>query len=895
MPTLKFTSHAPQKPKTFNLITIKNAQKGSQARRNSQHVGKRVVLSVLGVLFALFVIASIIGAIIITGYVGAINAGLPDAGKFATADMEQSTKIYDRNGKLLYTMVDEYNREFVTLSKIPDKTKWALLSAEDIHFYEHKGIDFGGIISAGLDYLRTGGAASRGASTITQQLVRSTVLNHIQGEDPNARTISRKVKEILASFQLENKLTKDQILELYMNQVNLGGTVYGYQTGAHAFFNKDVSQLDLAESAMLAVIIRAPSTYSNDLYNGQTDEVKKFRDIVLDQMLKHKDLTGVTDDEIAKAKDEPIKITPGSINIQAPHFVFFVIQQLEDKFGPDVIKTGGLSVYTTLDLSVQKIAEDELKKDIKNFKTWYGVHNGAVVVENPKNGEILAMVGSVDYNNTKDKRVDGNVNVAVMPRQMGSSVKPYTYLEAIHLGYNPGTVTPDIKLDLGSYKVDDWDFKYMGLLTMHKALNLSRNIPAVYTLQMIGGASTFLTAAKKLGITTLTDVSQYGLSLTVGAGDMRLIEHTNAFATFADKGVRHDTSTIMKVTDSKSNVLFQSAQDKTAKRVYTEEETYLLNFILCQLPPGQQDKPLGFYYTTGGQQLCGKTGTTTGPKDLVTMLYYPKLVVGVWTGNNNGDKTFGTRGQGWSESVPIVIAHNIMAKLQPKYGKESYSRPANVVTGTVCSDTGLVAGGANCPKATTVFINTNIPAKDTAHKMIPICTKTGLVPSNEAEARANGLVKDVMYLDFKLQNPSQQKAYDSYVTSKLKYKLYKDLPASAPCIADIQISFTAPTGSGPYYVGNTVTLKTSVTGPLAITTVKYYVQGNSTPICTRTGADAPNYPCNYTFLTPGTTTFTAIATDTGAQTGQNTLTLSVTTLPTLTPTPTPTPTVTPTP
>lgn len=878
---MSLNSHS--KPlKSFQFVAVKAAQKGAQKRRNSQYTGKKIFLTILGIFFGMLFISGIIGSILVTGYIGTINASLPDAGKLATQDLEQSTKIYDRKGKLLYTVYGDINREFVALDKIPEKTKWALLAAEDIEFYEHKGIDIPGLMSAAFDYIRTGTRSSRGASTITQQLARNTVLYKVLGNDAYTRDVSRKLKEILVAFQLENKLTKDQILELYMNEVPLGGVVYGFQTASRAYYNKDIGKLSIAESALLSVIVRAPGAYSNDIYNGDLVDVQRYRDIVLDLMLKYKDRTGVTEEEIIAAKEEKIVITPGKVNITAPHFVFYVIQQLEKKFGSDAVRAGGLRVYTTLDLDTQKIAEEELKKHIDKVRGPYNVHNGSVVIINPKNGEVLAMVGSVNYN-SKDKRIDGKVNVAVMSRQMGSSVKPYTYLAAIHKGYNPGTLAPDISMSFGAYKPMNWNFKFDGLMTMRRALNQSRNIPAVYTLQMIGGTDVFLDTAKALGITTLTQRERYGLSLTLGAGEMKLTEHTNAFAIFANKGVKHDISTIVNVTDAKGKEIFKATPEKTAKKVFSEEEVYLLNWILCMMAPGDKDKHVPQYYSASGQTLCGKTGTTTDQKDLVTLLYYPKLAVGVWNGNNNGDRT-----SGWSENVPIVVANNIMKRLVPRYGKEFYTQPANITFTTVCKDTGLGAGnGVDCSKFSTPIIKGKGPAIDTAHKKLPICTNTGKIASNEAEARADGLVKDTLFLDFKLPNSAQQNAYDKYVTEKLKYKLWKNKPEAAPCVPDVTIGFINPSENATFAPGDPIVASVSAFSVSGVVQVEFTIGTIIYPSLlasgkyTCVGCKVPNSAMN------GNLKITARAIDTLAKTG-----VSVRNITVLIPTPIPTPTPT---
>jgi membrane peptidoglycan carboxypeptidase len=509
---------------------------------------------------------------------------------------------------------------------------------------------------------------------------------------------------MLAAFKLEDAYTKKELFEFQMNEVFLGGTTFGYQTGARAYFSKDVGKLTLAESAFLSGIIKAPSYYFNAISNGDLQIAIDRRNEVLDLMLKHSDKTKVTAEQVEKAKKEKLALKPGKVNIKAPHFVFYVIEQLEKEYGKDVVRSGGLRVTTTLDLKTQQVVESKLKYHVNNFKTWYGVNNGAVVVIDPRSGEVLSMVGSVNYNNTKDRRVDGNVNVAVMPRQMGSSVKPYTYMLAFKNGYNPGSPAPDTYLKIGKYVPKNWDNRYYGQMSIRTALNQSRNVSAVYMLNRLGGAPAFVKEAQRLGITTLTKPQNYGLSITLGAAEMKLLEHTNAFAVWANNGVKHAPTVIRQVKDNKGNVIYQYNKKSNEKRVYSVQQSYLMNWVLCMYG-GTLDKHQPRLYDVPGQRICGKTGTTTGPKDLLTIGYYPRLVVGVWTGNNNGKVTFGTRGQGWSENVPLVIMHDIMGTLVPRYGKEAYYQPRGVTKGYVCKGTGRPAySTSTCAKELTVYI-----------------------------------------------------------------------------------------------------------------------------------------------------------------------------------------------
>jgi len=574
-------------------------------------------------------------------------------------------------------MYEDINREYVELSKIPEHTKWAILAAEDITFYDHKGFDLKSIAAALYTKIVEGGEI-RGASTITQQLVRNRILTKVIGEEAYKRDTMRKIKEILISRKMENSLDKDTILELYLNDVPLGGTNYGVQTAAKSYFNKDVTELTLSESAFLAGVIHSPTKYYLLLNKKDKSDGIERRNLVLEAMLRNKDKTRVTEEQIAKAKAEPLNFKQGVVKITAPHFVFYVIDELKAKYGEEILYTRGYQITTTLDLDVQKIAEQEIRNGVNKYKYAYGAYNAAAVVLNPKNGDILAMVGSANYYAKKDKRVDGKVNVTTMPRQMGSAVKSITYLIALKQGWNPGSITPDKPLKIGTYRPMNWDKRYMGNLTMRTALNQSRNVSAVYTLQKIGGAAAFVREAKNLGITTLNQPERYGASITLGAAEMKLLELTNVYAIFANGGVKHTPHGIKEIKTAKGELVFSYNYKADAKRVISKGVAYQLNWILCQMPPHKQDKLMAHMYNSNGQNLCGKTGTTSGPKDLTSFLYYPRLAVGVWNGNNNGKTTFGYAGQGWSTTTSLPIARAIMSRLIPKFGKEWYNKPSEV-------------------------------------------------------------------------------------------------------------------------------------------------------------------------------------------------------------------------
>ena len=867
-----------------------------KSRKNSRRKGhvRQILKTLFITTFILGIVSLIAGIVLVFAYIGYINANLPDINEFINFRPELSTQIFDRKGRLLYTVYGDVNREYITLDRVPNKVKWAVLAAEDATFYDHPGVNFVAIIKAVIR--RALGRTSRltGASTITQQLVRNTILQKLWGSRAYERSITRKIAEMLISMQLEKKFTKDQILELYLNEVPLGSVNYGVVAAAKAYFNKKPQDLTLAEAALLGGIINSPSYYISNAMAGNIEPIKARRNHVLDLMWKYHELTGVTYEEVQKAKQSPVKFNWGKVDIKAPHFVFYVLDELNKKYGEDVVKTGGLKVYTTLDLDVQNVVQDEISKNIPKFCKWYNACNGASVVINPRTGEVLAMVGSVDYNNTKDPRVDGNVNVTTSLRQMGSSVKPYTYMAAFLQGYNPGTPAPDVPMNFGTYRLKNWDNKYEGPLPMAWALNASRNIPAVYTLQLVGGPTTFANIARQLGITTLKSPEHYGLSITLGSAEMKLLEHADAYTAFADMGRYHKYQIFTKILDRDGKVIYKPDFRKNVKRVFSEQETYLMNWILCMIG-GTHHKLMPQLYYAGKQKLCGKTGTTDGPKDLTTILYYPKLVVAVWAGNDNG--ALMKAGQAWSTTVPLPIANAIMRRLVPKFGYEFYRQPAGITKVTVCIDTGLRATkDTKCKKVTVPVLSTRIPSVDNAHKKLPICKVNNKIASNTQEAKQYGLIEEKIYFDYHLANDRQTPYYLKYLKQKLHYSLYKDKPevAECPLSAVPQITIDSPTSGQTFYEGDTITISGSVSGTFNIKRIDLLLDGKMLTSFKNTNVFTYDYPVDSN-LTNGTHTIQIKAVDEKDIFNFNSVQINKEATPTPSPTPSPTPTSTPTP
>jgi len=855
--------------KFFSVSKLDRFKKlsGKKKRRSKKRSGSKGFLGIEKTKLRKFLYI-FLGVLFFLGCIGVLGAGiylknlrdsLPSPDQLIERSSDQSTKIYDRNEELLYTVYGDQNREFVPIEEIPDHTKWALLAAEDIEFYQHKGLDYAGIVMAAIQNTFAGKVV-RGGSTLTQQLVKNTILYDVLGEEAYDKTMSRKIKEALITMQVEQSFTKDEILQMYMNEIALGGVNYGYQAAARAYFNKDVSELDLAESALIAGIISNASIYS-PLYGTNPELAEGRQDFVLDQMLKYSDFTGVTEEEVRAAKEQELKYSEGRIDIKAPHFVFYVKKLLEDEYGVDRVERGGLKVITSLDYKVQEIAEEELREGVESSHR-YNLYNGSLVAMDPNNGDVLAMVGSVDYWNTDDPRIDGNVNIATSLRQTGSSAKPYSYLAAITQGYGPWTEAPDIKMTFGgAYKPVNWDRKYYGLMTAREALVRSRNLPAVYTLQL-AGINNMITVAEKLGITTLSDKANYGLSLALGSGEMKLLEHTAAFGVFANEGVRAETTPILKVETSSGEVLYEKTEP-TTQRVFDEKEIYTLNYMLCDLG-GHGDRIGGNRYNVQGKHVCYKTGTTNGPKDVLTVMYHPNLVVGVWGGNNNNEDMPGA----WGSIVPLVITHAFTQRVADQYPVETYSRPSGILSTKVCTDTGKVPeDDTDCETENTIYITGHAPSTD-KREVVYVCEENGLIAENEEAARKYDLLEEYVFLNNDLENSLQQNTYDRFVRNIKGANYITEKPKSGVCPLPLGpnnapiVELDSPKSGQEVKTGGSLKISGSVRALESIETFTVSIDGN--PISGATLKDDGTFSITYsvpTDMTLGTHTVLVSAKD----------------------------------
>ncbi len=576
---------------------------------------------------ALFIIAIVLllgGAATGAGFVAWVIRDLPNPGDLARRTIPLSTKIYDRTGKvLLYDIHGLEKRTILTdLKQVPDHVKWAIISIEDQDFYNHKGFDLRGIARAIFKDIVYGGKV-QGGSTITQQFIKNSILT-------SEKTLTRKLKELILAYEIEKKYTKDQILLMYLNEIPYGSTIYGIEAAAQTFFGKTVTDITPAEGAMLAAIPQAPTYYSP--YGNHRDELEQRQRWILDQMVKQGRMDSASAE---KAKQQTLTFQPKREAIVAPHFVFYVRELLTEQFGEKMVEEGGLRVTTTLDAPLQKIAEETIAKQVPINEKQYNAGNAALVALDPKNGQVLTMVGSRDYFDTEH---DGQVNVVLRPRQPGSSFKPIVYAAAFLKGYTPDTILFDVETTFKTqieknYAPKNYNGKEYGPVTVRKALAGSLNIPAVKMIYLTG-VDQVLDLAVKMGYTTLMDRSRFGLSLVLGGGEIKLLEHAAAFGIFATEGMRYPTVGILKVEDQSGRLLFEWKQPK-GERVFDTETARLISGILSN------NSERAFIFgeknslTLGDRPVAAKTGTTNDFHDAWTIGYTPTLVTGVWVGNNN--------------------------------------------------------------------------------------------------------------------------------------------------------------------------------------------------------------------------------------------------------------------
>lgn len=548
----------------------------------------------------------------------------PTIQEFENASRKQTSVIYDRTGThILYEIYGEENRKALTPDQIPENIREATIAIEDENFYSHPGIDIVAIARAMTVNLEQG-TYEQGASTITQQLARSVLLSR-------EKTLTRKIKEVLLAIKIDSYYSKSEILDRYLNQVPYGSNAYGIEAAAQTFFNKPAKALTLGEATLLAALPNAPTLYSP--YGNHRDLLVNRQKIIIGKLLKE---GWITKEEAVAAVNESAveKVVPLKRDIVAPHFVFYVMEELEKKYGREFLEQAGLKIYTTLDMNLQNRAEEVIQKEAER-NVALGATNAALVALDAQEGEVLAMVGSRDYFN---KAIDGQVNIATSPRQPGSSFKPLVYAKAFEKGFQPETILFDLPTSFGAdgsgneYKPMNYDERFRGRLSMRESLANSLNIPAVQT-QYLAGLTQTLDQLDRMGITSLKDRKRFGLSLVLGSGEVSLLEMTNAYATFSQEGIFRQAEGVQKVLAQDGGVIYQ--HQTTGTQVLSEQTARKIKSILSDNKARSlvfgTHTPLAF--PNGG--VAAKTGTTQDFHDGWTLGFTNRVAVGVWVGNSD--------------------------------------------------------------------------------------------------------------------------------------------------------------------------------------------------------------------------------------------------------------------
>jgi 1A family penicillin-binding protein len=603
---------------------------------------KKKVKSLFLSIFYLFIIFLLTVVLALASIFIYFARDLPRPERYTDRPIAEPTKIYDRTGEnVLYIVHGEEKREVIPLDDVPQHFIDLLLTAEDKNFHEHLGVDFQGIIRSFLINLQAGRTVA-GGSTISQQFVRSALLTP-------ERKVMRKVREIVLTLELERRYSKDEILEFYLNQIPFGSNAYGVESAAQTFFNKSAKDLTVAESATIVSLIPAPSYLSP--FGKNTEELLRRKNRLLDRFFSS---SLISQEDFETAKEEEILFYQSRSFLQAPHFVMYVKDLLEKKYGKQFLEEEGLSVYTTIDFEIQKRAEKIVKEKAQaNYR--FGAYNAAMTVIDPNTGEVLALVGSADYFQDplpkdcapgKNCKFDPFTNVTLRDRQPGSAFKPFVYAIAFEKGYSGETVVVDELTNFGTasnpYVPRNYDGYFRGEVTLRQALAQSLNIPSVKVLRDFAGLRHTLEEIKKFGINLSQPPEFYGLSLVLGGGDVKLLEVTSAYGIFATEGYKNNPVLILKITDKNNTIIEESK--KTPRRVLeprvAKEITSILSDNEARAGVFGWNSPLYF----PDHEVAVKTGSTSGFRDAWCVGYTKNIVVGVWVGNNDNSSMINAPG-----------------------------------------------------------------------------------------------------------------------------------------------------------------------------------------------------------------------------------------------------------
>jgi len=824
--------------------------------KNSYYRAKRAGLSKVIAKLSFFLFLFVIGSsfLAVVG-LAVVARDLPRPDRIVRKE-GFSTKIYDRNDKLIYDIFEDQRRTPIQLYEVTKDMQNATVAIEDKDFFKHKGFDPKGYVR--IVYYLIFKQRLIGGSTLTQQLVKNVLLSP-------ERTPIRKLKELILSLEIESRYSKDQILQMYLNEAPYGGTAWGVQEASVSYFGKDAKDLDLIESAILAGLPQLPSAYSPtgnnpNAYIGRTQAV-------LRRMKEDGYITDEQEEQALKDLKEVKFVSRGGL-LKAPHFVMYVKKILEEKYGERVVELGGLRVTTSVDLDLQEKAQSIVSEEIKKVEKLH-ITNGAAVIINPKTGEVLAMIGSKNYD---DPDYDGKYNVVTAQRQPGSTIKPVTYVSALKKGLTASTMLMDVSTtfpggDKKEYTPVNYDGKEHGPIQLRYALGNSINIVAVKTLGLVG-IKEMLTTAFDMGLTTLEptgeNLRRFGLSLTLGGGEVKLLDLASSYSAFANGGNKVEPVVISKVTDKDGNIL-EEFKPVAGKQVLSSGEAFIISNILSDNEARKMTFGENSALKISGRQVAVKTGTTNDRRDNWTIGWSPQVIIGVWVGNND-NSAMGQLVSGISGAAPIW--RRIITEYLKNKQVEEFSVPEGVVQLEVDSVSGYKAHDGFSQRSEYFIKGTEPTGEDPIHPKLKLCRGQNKLATTVDVAKNNYEEKE--FFIFKESDPFEnengenkwQKGIDIWLSKQTDERYY---PPIQYCDNNdsIYIKFNEPADQSQ--INNDFTLRIETVSSNEVLKVEVYIDGSPEKTLT-------SYPYELAMNLPdGKHTIKAVATDSaGNQASQET-------------------------
>jgi len=782
---------------------------------------------------------------------------LPTPTKIANRRAVESTKLYDRTGQILLYETGDQKRTVVESDQISQYLKDSTVATEDASFYKHHGFDTKSIFRALYDKMTGKTSRVSGTSTITQQYVKNALLT-------SDRSLTRKFKELILSVELEFMFSKDQILTMYLNEIPYGNSTAGAESAAKMYFGITAKDLDLAQAATLTAIPQAPTYYSP--YGTHTKQLTNRKNYVLDRMVETGKISKEDADK-AKAEDTLVlgtTLKPRHDSMLAPHFSMYTLEQIAAQYGDEKIQKDGLKIITTLDYDKQKLAQEAIDDNRKNINKNNG-ENAALVSIDPKTGQILDMVGSVDY---FDVNIDGNVNVADSLRQPGSSFKVFDYATILkQKDYSPSKIFYDLQTDFGNgYIPRNYSGNFSGPVTMRSALQNSLNIPAIKAAS-VAGLDNVIQTAHDLGITSLNDRSQYGASLGIGVAEIKPVDMVSAYGTLANNGNRQDLTPILKVTDSNGDVLYDYDKDHRSKDVIDPQITYEMSNMLSDNSARVQTfgSRSALYFSE--RPVAAKTGTTQENRDGWTCGYTPSLATVVWVGNNMPSPMK-------RDAVELAgpIFHQFMKNALADTPKEEFVAPAGIQTVTVEKYSNKLPGDLSAETTTDIFASWQVPTdRDDVHQKLRVCKSDGLLAPSDLP---DSMAEDRTFTNIHSEKPDNPNWENPVIAWAQANGMYSSVPTQYCSAKDLTptLSFSSP-GNGAS-LSATATISVSASTAPKIASVEYFIDNIS--IGAGDAATA-NFSKSYDFstLSNGTHQLSAIGTDENGTTVKTSITISV--------------------